>query len=146
MVESNSIELTCSYDPWLEEKDRTVWMVRLSDGSEVWMDDDRYKDPAWIRLARHLKQEKLQIKEMWLRFRDHWEFVGANKKGWYFVPGIIKDIMSQKKVGFYIAGYLEKNKIKCYKWRVPELILMDEFDRSIDGAGERDGVSYLIRN
>jgi len=144
-----------SYDEFLQDKDTTVWVVELSDGTSIYCDDGRYgeEDKAWNRLRTYLRSnEHLKIQKIRIKFRSHVELAaerGPNTKGWYFGRGASAWV-GCPTLTFMIIGTVEKIReplfdeywnpnaglvAKTTKWRVPEII-KDESD-------DREPVDYL---
>ena len=137
-------ELCFEYDEWLKQKDKTLWIAETDQGT-VYQDDGRpgTNKPAWERLIL----SGLKIKSMRIQFRSHVEHVGEDKDGYYFINSIFYGFGMKKPNNYYICGYLENGIVKCKKWKVPELIIEEEFDRSIEDCGiTESGLNLLIRN
>ena len=123
-------------DDWLKQKDTTGWQVLLNTGKMVYEDDNRpgYYHSAWERLCLHCKETGEYPTDMWVKFRSHVEHVASNKDGFYFFKAILNAPSWKKQEDYYIAGYLENGIIKCKKWKVPEIIVYEEFERDPPGG------------
>ena len=132
-------------DDFLEHK--TIWEVLLDNGLTVFQDDDRIgeEEPsAWIRLKKYVEENKLNIQQMRLRFRDNVVSIGKNTTGFYFAKGCGKDSTQEDTNHFYIVGYLEDSNIfQCLWYKIPELIL---FDSCTKDANDKTWENNIIWN
>lgn len=138
------MSICTSYDGYLQDKDEPIWIVRLSDGLEVFCDDGRYgdTDKAWNRLRDYLFESYKKIDKLFIKFRSHTELVAErseNTIGWYF--GRAADAwVGQPTSNFMIVGTVEQNSDKIWarttKWRVPEIIKDIEEERNPENYSE----------
>lgn len=134
-------EIATQWDDWLEDQDKAVWVADTNLG-RVYQDDGRpgFLYSAWERMI--IAQPK--ITRLGLRFRDHYEWLPENKAGYYFIKSILKGPLMEKDFHYYIIGYLEDGVVKCKKFKIPELIIDEEFDRPPEKCGESQYGSLLI--
>jgi hypothetical protein len=122
-MRAESFQLCTKRDDFIWDK--AVWVVTLSDGTEVWQDDGRegaYEPNAWIRLGRYCAETGLTIKTMNLKFRSH---VIAIPKSpfFYFTKGIVGSTGSPINLHFANAGYLnDEGKLEVTWYKIPELL------------------------
>ena len=79
-------------------------MVDLSSGETIFQDDNRDGcDPssAWLRLSEYVKENKLSINCMRLRYWDHMVFLPDSADGYYFSKGASFDSVSGVAGNFY---------------------------------------------
>lgn len=116
-------------DNWLKThmEENTVWIVKLSDGTIVYQDDDRpdSEGSAWARLKKHCEYNRLYITEMKLKFRSHVVHMESDADGYYFSRGV-RATFGAANQGYYAIGTVEKNASGNYnihvdKWQTPEL-------------------------
>lgn len=135
------MELCFDRDNFIGEN-KTIWVVDLSDGSRVFQDDNRpgLKVPnAWIRLGKHIKSFNggLKIINFRLWFRSHKILAApSSAPGYYFANGIEKQFDSSMDRGYYVTGWLlsDLSKVRCYRWKIPELLIDEIDDRSREKA------------
>ncbi len=122
------------------------WFVELSDGSTVYQYDFNEEGEhvnSWLELKEFVKQEKMSITKMGVRFRDHVEIIAEGAPGYFFVYSMITNLADGATDNFYTCGYLEDETVHTRRWRVPELILIEPGERSIHEEITERG---LIRN
>lgn len=112
------------------------WVVTLSDGRTVYYDDFRPNiedHSSWSRLKSYCDQNSLHITSMYLQFRSHYESIEPNKKAYFFskmARGVLVE-EGQSTYLFFLVGFIDGDKVKIYKYSVPELIVVDIFYREI---------------
>jgi hypothetical protein len=114
------------------------WVVTLNDGNRVYQDDDRPEmnpKSAWERLGLVCEANKLYIVDMYLQFRSHLEHLPSNADGYYFAKSIMGSFGSDKNWHFYVVGTLKNGILKVDTWKLPELIINESEERSIEDAG-----------
>lgn len=126
---------------WGENEDKTVWQVKLSNGLNVFLDDER-QGSAWLRLASFCRSTGNTIENMWLRFRSHTETIGP-AAAYYFIKSSLGTPTDKRTYNHFIVGTLNGETIKCKSWLIPELTIQEEFDRSLDDRFyEQGGVRH----
>lgn len=151
--QTKSEEISFVIDDFISDKDSTIWYCELSNGKTVYQDDDRpgYDEPsAWLRLAKYLHENKVNIVKMWIRFRSHIELVGENAEGYFFRKSVLGGLAMQRdevpiNKHYYLAGCLRDGKIEVVKWQVPELIEIERETRYPTDGEKYVGIS-LIKN
>lgn len=128
-------ELSCN-NSWAEEKDISSWQVKLNTGKMVFEDDDRpgLIPSSWERLCLHCKETGEYPVNMWIRFRDHIENVGKDKEGYFFYKSMMHSPAWEVPNFYYITGFLNRGQLQCTKWKVPEIIIDEEFTREPPGG------------
>lgn len=133
------------FEVWLNT---TRWVVKLSNGEVITQDDSRPGEQppqAWLRLAEYVQVNGLRITQMWLEFRDLAKaHLPANAAGYFFKHSIMASVNTGANFRFYLIGYLDGDKVRVQRWKVPELILTEQEDR--DPANEDLVGPSLIRN
>ena len=116
------------------EKKTAIWIAELSDGRLVYQDDGRpgLDEPsAWKRLSLFLEKEVLKITNISLKFRSHkhTNILPSNQDGYFFSKSSAGLWGSRTTYHFYLLGHLCDGVIKVQKWKVPELLLIEQVDR-----------------
>lgn len=121
-------------DEWIQDRweSETLWIAYLSDGTKVFMDDERPEMPhhsAWVRLKNYCEINNLYVVKIQLKFRSHSEFVfDEHADGYAFRRGCLGSFGNPTRHFFHV-GILKGNTVRMYKYSTPELILEDEEDR-----------------
>lgn len=130
-----------------DDRATALWKVKLSDGSIATMDDGRpgeAQPSAWIRLGEYIRERKLRIVKLWLKFRDNVDenMLPENAEGYFFSKNAIGDVMGgSNTLMFYIVGAVVGGKLTVMRYSSPSLILVDVEEREMEKLGET-----LIRN
>lgn len=123
-------------DDFIFEKLR--WIAELSNGQRVYQDDGRpglQEYSAWIRLKDYCKQEGIYITNLYLQFRsNHVHPLPAKAEGYFFSHKSAIFSWGGETYGFYLVGHVEGDVIKVKEYKVPELILFREEERSVDSG------------
>lgn len=124
-----------SIDDFIIDKDKTIWIASLSDGSVVYQDDDRpgLEPIAWFRLKKYVYEKNLDIVGLKIKFRSHTENILENNKydGVFFKRGAMA-FPGQKTQHLYILGAVVNGIIMSETWRVPEIILEEKENRILE--------------
>lgn len=123
----NSTSLICTSVSGEEVRGKPMWIVNLSDGTTAYQSDDNplmEHHNSWLCLKKYAEENKLYIKDMILRFRDHVEVVGSGAKAYFFVHMILGNFVGYSQL-FYNTGVLEGDTIKVNQWIIPELIVLE---------------------
>lgn len=82
-----------------------VLVVTLSDGRVVYQDDwVGAVEPTWVRLTRYLRQERLGIRRLRVKFRNEWLCpLPDDADAYYFARGVARD-MSGGLEHFLVLG------------------------------------------
>ena len=118
-------------DDYIEDRDRAIWIAKLSNGETVYQDEDRYgpSDYAWFRLRNYCKSKKIKIDSILIKFRSHTEKIIDNDgEGVFF--------RNKALAGFSNPGVIKDGIIKVDHWMVPELIFEETDERPVDGHEE----------
>lgn len=140
-IKSNQSNLCFEEDEFLEGK--TIWIAALSNGEDVYQDDDRpgLIPQAWLRLKKYVDDNQLSIERLLLKFRSHRVEVSNNEEGNTFSKGVIARWGGSKTRHFYVTGILKGGMIRLKWWTTPELLL---YQRDIQTPEKY--LSNLIRN
>lgn len=126
-----------SIDSFIEDKDSTIWICKLSDGSTAYMDDNRpdhYRD-SWSRLRKYCYETGIYVKNMSFKFRSHIENIYTDENnqlisGFFFTKAALFGIASKKTENRFVGGVLIDNILYTKKFVVPELVLVEEEARN----------------
>ena len=114
-------------EKWLSE---ARWIAVLSTGEQVLQDDDRpgvEPKSAWLRLGEHVKKTGSKIVELSIRFRDEPAVTfPSNAEGYFFRKSMGAFLFSDTSYGFYVVGVLQEGTLLVQKWKVPEMVLVEE--------------------
>lgn len=105
--------------------DKPVWVAELSNGIEVWQDDDRpgcWEPSAWIRLGRYLAECEEYIVKFHLRFRSH-NIQIQQSDYYYYTKGLLGSTSFKQPKHFSCVGHLGDDDIFDVIWyKLPELL------------------------
>jgi hypothetical protein len=134
-----------SRELWLNS---ALWTAELSNGEFVVQDDGRpglKPESAWLRLGEYVRQNNLRIVGLSIRFRNEPPIVlPRDAKGYFFRKSLGAFLYTEHIFQFYIIGYLDNHLVRVSKYKVPEMILVEQSDRDAEDEG-MVGPS-LIRN
>jgi hypothetical protein len=124
-----------------DDRKTVVWRARLSDGTEAVMDDGRPgEDPpsAWLRLRERVGNTGVRITGLSLQFRSHQQesILPANADGYFFRKSALGFLTGTETIESYLVGHLTDGRLFVQRWRVPELVLVEETERDPAEAGE----------
>ena len=131
-----------SIDDYIENKyeRQAIWIVKLSNGESIFMDDDRPGLPersAWLRLKEYVKSNGLDIEEMIVKFRSHVVRVNYEKPdGFFFRHGILGSMGSSKNTEYYLVGTVKDGILSVRKYQVPEIEVVSEETRDVQECRE----------
>lgn len=118
-----------------------VWVVKLNDGTTVYRYDHPDVGNSWENLFYYCKENSLYIVEFSIGFRDNFQSLPSNKDG-YFFRRMARGSFSGSVMQFFLVGYIDKDSVKVYKYKVPEITLDSEEVRSI----EESDISLIRKN
>lgn len=107
--------------------EKTRWEADLSDGSTCIEDNDRpefSERSAWLRLKHYLKEKKLNIVNLKIRFRDNVIYpVPPHAPAYMIRDGAMCDWNVQITKGLLIVGFLDnkEKKVHTQAFVTPEL-------------------------
>lgn len=130
--------ITTKSDEYLRERweSKSRWHITLSDGTEVYQDDERSGRPSWKDLRDFLiDNPHLSISKMYFGFRDNCVSLPDEADGYYFRYGLLSSFGGFEKHSF-LVGYLEEGYIKVMKYELPEMTYLGEEIRDYASAGE----------
>jgi hypothetical protein len=133
-------------DSFITQKDKTFWIAKLSDGRTVYQDDDRpdYEERnAWLRLKKFCEENNLFVTQVKIQFRDHIEVLPESNEGYFFRYGAFGCLKSKKSYSRFIVGPVKNNQVEVQVWRIPEIILENEYSETRNIEDCKDG---LIKN
>src|SRR3990167_9988521 len=97
-------------DPFLLDKDTTIWIATLSDNTQIFQDDNRpeLNEPsAWRRLKTYLGQEGLHIVGVHFRFRSHVVSLPSSPQNEYYWSKGVGAACGGRSSNFFIYGRRE---------------------------------------
>tara|TARA_Y100000310_G_scaffold271078_1_gene285370 strand:+ start:48 stop:467 length:420 start_codon:yes stop_codon:yes gene_type:complete len=112
-------------DKFLREK--TIWIVELSNGISVFQDDDRpgiAPASAWLRLKKYVEENSLFIAKLSIKFRSHTKKLPAAEQ-YHFAKGV-GCLVGSEPDDYYIFGLLSSGVLTRKKFKVPEIILAEK--------------------
>ncbi len=130
-------KITTQNDEYLKERweSKSRWHITLSDGTEVYQDDERAGRPSWLDLSDYLKEHPgLTIRSMYFGFRDNTVQLPDNADGYFFRYGLLASWGGFEKHS-YIAGYLQDGVLTVLKYELPEMAYLGTETRNIEDAG-----------
>lgn len=131
--------IATEFDSFIDDKDKTYWKAKLSDGTVVYEDDDRpeyAQKSAWLRLKEYCTINNLFVQDMWIVFRSHTEYCGHSDIGFFFTKGALGSPATRTEYR-YICGPIIEDRIHTKVWRVPEVIEVESEIRPIEGNEEK---------
>ena len=114
-----------------------IWKVVLSN-NEIIISDNEYIDGLsdWLRLKKYCIDNKLNISEMYICFRDNCKKIPKGNMYYFRRMSLGKfgknNRVSQTYQYFIVGSTNDPNKIHLYKYLVPEMENMEEEDRILD--------------
>lgn len=109
------------YNPYIK--------VFLSDEQIVYSKPGRR---SWLELKQYLcKHQDIYITKLEFGFRDHTEQVHSGEADYFFTNSIIANDIGWYQE-FYIGGYRDGDTVKCKKFMIPEIYLVEEDERPLD--------------
>lgn len=125
----------CTEDD-LYVRDRVRWVAVLSDGTNVYQDDERpgVEEPsAWKRMKAYCEENSLNIVELWLQFRSNRVLVEPkDADGYFFVKSAGAVWGNPETHHAYVVGPLVDGKIYTTTWKIPELVAITHDIRAPD--------------
>lgn len=109
-----------------EYLNKTLWRARLSNGEIAIQNDDNCS--SWLMLKDYVKQNNLKIEKVFVAFRDHsiHDFMPANAEGYFFVRSVLGILDCPVTFHYYVFGYLKGKYVHCVKYKIPELIQVEQ--------------------
>lgn len=118
----------------------SLWVVRLSDGTTVYRNDEEIGESSWALLHQYLlERPTLSIESFSFGFRDNTRALPDGAQGYYFRNSVVGSFSGSKSS--FLVGILDGDRCIVEKWEVPEITYMSTESRPVEEAG----VS-LIRN
>jgi hypothetical protein len=134
MADASDISLTREDDEFV--RDRLRWVVTLNNGETIYEDDGREGvEPAsaWVRLKEYCQAGGFWIIEMWLQFRSNRvEVKPADAEGYFFVKEAFGVWGAEESYSAYIAGAIQGDNLMVSRYKVPELVLLEEQVRPLN--------------
>lgn len=138
------------YDDFLHERHlaQAFWTARLSNGQVIYQDDGRpglAEPSAWLRLGDYVRASRLNIDEVWIRFRKTEKRpLPAKAEGYFFRKSLVGELSTRNNRQFFLIGYLHSGILMVQRWSVPELVLVSTEVRPPDD--DRLVGRSLVRN
>jgi len=105
--------------------DKPVWVVELSNGSEIWQDDDRpgvWEPSAWVRLGLYVWNSENHITKFQLRFRSNVITIQPSRF-YYYTRGLLGSTSFKHPKHFSCVGHIGDDDIFDVIWyKLPELV------------------------
>ena len=122
-------------------EDKTIWIAALSNGQEVFQDDDRggvYPSSAWLRLKDYCEVEGVYIDELKIKFRSHVVTI-PKSEGYHFIKGI-GCMVGFDPEEFFIVGTLNGGKLQRTWYKVPEILKDRTSDANPDEISKYESI------
>lgn len=128
--------ISLSIDDFIIDKDKTIWVASLSDGTTVYQDDDRpgLEPIAWFRLKKYVYENNLDIIGLKIKFRSHIETILSENErydGVFFKRGVLA-FCGQETRHLYIVGGVKDGIIYSETWKIPEILLEEKENRILE--------------
>ncbi len=117
----------------------TLWRAILNNGQRVYQDDR--EGPSWLLLKEYCESNDLYIEEFRISFRNSNHYLPAKKDGYYFIKSAGGIWGLPHTFHYYVIGFLEGGIIHTQRVKIPELIVEENEERTIEQCDE-----FLIRN
>ena len=130
--------ITTKGDEYLRERweSKSRWHIILSDGTEVFQDDERAGRPSWLDLSDFLTENpSLTIRSMYFGFRDNTVQLPDNADGYFFRYGLLSSWGGFEKHS-YLVGYLQDGVLTVLKYELPEMTYLGTETRDMESAGQ----------
>lgn len=118
-----------------DDRKTPIWIAELSNGSRVFMDDKRpgcQPPSAWLRLLAHVRDHRVTVRSLRLKFRTHEVFpLPENAPGYFFSKSML-GILGGGTHGFYLVGHVSQEAVSVQRWKVPELYLVEQEVRAVE--------------
>ena len=126
-------------DDFILDKDSTIWIATLNDGTIVYQDDGRcsIEPVSWKRLKQYCIDNNLYVQSMQIKFRSHVENVGSSNEGFFFKYGCLGSPTVKETYQQYVVGPVINGKIHIKRWKIPEIIA-ESIDDEVREISERD--------
>lgn len=99
------------------------------------MDDDRpgvQPRSAWLRLAAHLRDRGGRLEGLSVKFRSNRvEPFPRHQLGYFFCKSVARTDAMSASLSFYLLGVLTPSGLVVQRWKIPELILIDQGPRPL---------------
>ena len=124
-----------------DDRKTAVWKAKLSDGRVVYMDDGRpgmEPSSAWLRLRRLVEETGVRVVGLSLQFRSHQQenILPADAEGYFFRKSALGFPTGTDTIESYLVGHLTEGRLFVQRWRVPELVMVEEQERDPAEARE----------
>jgi hypothetical protein len=123
------------------DRDKTIWIATLESGEEVWQRIDLEQDTEGYSSWLELRQTKLKIIGLKIKFRSHIEELPSNAQGYYFRRGIIATMPGGDEANCYVTGYIENGILHKIWWRIPEII---EWDAEVTDTWNKEDLGIIL--
>jgi hypothetical protein len=132
--------------------EKPIWVVELENGETIYQDDGRPGEAehcSWKRLNSYLKEQKTNIKKLYLKWRNTVEYpdIPESARAYFFRNNAVRSTDEPNTQHFFIVGYIGDcaEVIHVQRWKCVGLIFDSVLpDRSIESCGS-DG-SIIWRN
>jgi len=128
--------LITTHEEWYEEyqKDRgKVWIItELSDDGKIYFSE--YK--TWLKVKELCEEQQLSVSRLQLQFRSHVvdvEIEGA--EALYLIRSVRGSLGGESK-DYMTVGKIKSDSVKKDMWLIPELIIEETFEETIDNCFE----------
>ena len=125
-----------THSEWYEEyqKDRgKVWVVtELSDGSKVYFSEHS----TWLKLKEVCIEKQISITQLQLQFRSHLVDIEIDGAEALYLIRSVKGLLGGETKNYITVGKIKSGSVKKDMWLIPELIIEETFEETIDNCFE----------
>jgi len=125
-----------THKEWYKEyqKDREkVWIIaEFSDDSKIYFSEHS----VWLKIKDICKEKRLSITQLQLQFRSHVVDVEIDGADAIYLIRSIKGQLGGQSRDYVTVGKVQSNSVKKDMWLIPELIIEETFEETIDKCFE----------
>lgn len=130
-----------------EYREKYFWRVKLSNDEVFYgIDENDSIGNEWLKLKEYVENNHLRVTEYSINFRDHSEDIIREEKiffGVFFNNAIYGDLLTNEH--YFNTGVITSEKFVSMRWKVPELMPMNEIERDLNKEWDRS-CSILFRS
>lgn len=135
-----------SHEEWYEEyckdRDSTWTLVTLSNDKTIYFKEENYR--TWLKVKDFCYENSLEITGMKFQFRSNVADLDLESSDGVYLIRTIRGVMGGDSRNYYTLGLVSGESVKKDLWLLPELIIEESFEESVDNCFEeaiifRDG-------
>lgn len=125
-----------SHDEWYKEyqgdREKTWVVTEFSDNSKVYFSE--HKD--WLKIKALCKEKRLSITKLQLQFRSNVVDIEIGGVDAIYLIRSVKGLLGGDSKNYLTVGKVQSNNVKKDMWLIPELIIEETFEETIDNCFE----------